>query len=78
MAANSYELWDLESGNLIGSYPDEATALAQVREGVSSDGTDLWREVGMLRIGERPEDAARVAVGDELLALARAEYVAAP
>ena len=77
MATNRYELWDLEAGNLIGSYHDEAAALAQVREGVDADGAELWREVGMLRIGEQPEDATRVAIGDELLALARVEYVAA-
>ena len=26
-----YELWDLETGNCLGAYPDETTALAEVR-----------------------------------------------
>ena len=35
-----YELWDIESGNCLGAYADEAAALAAVREGISRDSVE--------------------------------------
>ena len=33
-----YELWDMQSRNIIGSYPTEAEALAVVREAIERHG----------------------------------------
>ena len=37
VTATSYQLWDLTTGNCAGAYADEATALAEVRQGVRED-----------------------------------------
>lgn len=70
MAAAEYELWDLEAGNCIGAYPDEQTALAEVRAGVREDGREVWSQIGLLWAGEHPEDVRRIAEGEALLARA--------
>jgi hypothetical protein len=72
MATIEYELWDLEAGNRIGSYPDEAAALAQVRAGINDDGADLWRAIGLRAIGERADESRPLAQGDDLIARALA------
>lgn len=35
----AYELWDTESGNLLGAYTTEATALAVVRQAINEHGS---------------------------------------
>lgn len=52
----AYELWDVETGNLIADYPDEDAALRAVREGVSDEGLAPWATVALARVepgGER-------------------------
>ena len=72
MGTRYYELWDMEAGNLMGAYPSEALALAEVRAGLAEDGEALWHEVGLRVAGEGPGESRRIALGDELIALARA------
>jgi hypothetical protein len=74
-----YELWDLETGNCLGAYQDEAMALTEVREGVRKDGRAAWMSVGLLRRGDDTSETAAIAEGDDLIALAReAREPAAP
>jgi hypothetical protein len=77
MATTYYELWDLAAGNLLGAYPSEETALAEVRAGVQEDGAEAWREVG-LRLTRAATtshgrgESERIAEGNELIARALA------
>jgi hypothetical protein len=66
-----YELWDVDGGNMLGVYPDEATALAEIRAGVREDGAEAWATVGLLRVDEQPGNAQRIAEGEALIALAQ-------
>lgn len=50
------ELWDLETWNCLGTYRDEAEALAEVRRGAFADGRAAWLTVGLF-------DPARRGVG---------------
>lgn len=68
-----FELWDADTANLIGVYPDEASARAIIREGVERGGPTPWRGVGLLRIGDSEEDDALIAESDELIARARGD-----
>ena len=67
-----YELWDLETGNCLGAYPDETTALAEVRAGVRDDGVAAWASVGLLHRGDGTAETAAIAEGSELIARAQA------
>ncbi len=65
-----YELWDSETGNMIGNYATEDEALDRVRRDLESSGPEL---VGALAL-DGPDAAGRkcqIAEGDALLALAR-------
>ena len=73
-----YELWDSETANRLGVYPDEAAALAEVRESLDEDPPDLWQSVGLLRIADVAADDALIAEGDELIALARGRQGSTP
>ena len=72
MAANYYELWDLEAGNMMGANASEAVALAAVRAGVDEDNVGLWHAVGLRASGDDTDDSRRIAIGDDLSALVRA------
>ena len=37
---NSYDIYDLETGNLVASLPNEALALAMVRRAIAEDGPE--------------------------------------
>jgi len=54
-----YELWDVETGNLIADYADEYAALANVRAGLDDDGLAAWETVELARI---EPDGTRVPV----------------
>jgi len=66
-----YELWDLPSRNLVGTYPTKRQALNDLRAMTSTHGVDY---VGDLMLGE--EDAQGrshlIAQGADLIALALA------
>lgn len=72
MNALPYELWDTESGNCLGAYPDEAAALADVREGIQRDGRETWSEVSLLHASTSESEAALLAEGAALLSRAEA------
>lgn len=67
MSAAPYELWDTETGNCLGAYADEATALADVREGMLRDGREAWAEVGLFVTGTGEKKAELLAEGMTLL-----------
>lgn len=61
-----FQLWDLESANLIADHNTEDAALACVREVIRSDGrayVDNW-DLARAPVGE---DATSIAAGAELL-----------
>lgn len=66
-AAVGYELWDAETGNLIGWYPDESAALASVREDVRRLGSASHATVALLRRDEGAAVVTRVAHGEALI-----------
>jgi hypothetical protein len=65
----AYELWDVETGNLIGYYPDEAAAFLAIREGVNDDGLEHWGPVTLLRV---EPDGQHVAIAQGAALVARA------
>lgn len=71
VATTVYELWDIESGNLIGDYAGELAALGEVRAGVREDGTALWESVALARV-ESGGTRTPIAQGAELIARATA------
>jgi hypothetical protein len=64
-----YEIWDVETGNLIADHTDEATALLSVREGVNDDGIAAWATVALMRV-EAGGNRVPIAQGADLLARA--------
>jgi hypothetical protein len=71
-----YELWDLVSGNLIGTYPTQAEALACVRQFLTDEGREYVRDIAL--DGPDAEGKRRqIAEGDELADLALTEAPAA-
>lgn len=64
-----YELLDIETGNLIGTYASEADALAVVRHAARINGPAY---VGALALGYEDDDGegAQVAAGTDLLSRA--------
>lgn len=70
-----YELWDTESGNLVGDYTGELDALVEVHEGVREDGAELWESVALARV---EPDGVRtpIAEGTGLIARAAATFTA--
>ncbi len=43
----SYQLWDTEDNNLIGTYSTERAALHVVREGIKTHGAEAFRTVAL-------------------------------
>ncbi len=66
----TYELWDFGSGNRLGEYPDQASALAFVRDDLRLGKANLWRESALLALDE-DDNEETIAEGDALIALAR-------
>lgn len=71
----TYELWDMDSGNLIGGYDRKQDALDVVRENARQHGKDVVRGVALLSIGSRGKGQV-VAEGDDLLLLAQPDRAA--
>jgi hypothetical protein len=69
-AAGVYELWDAETGNLIGDYTEEIAAHQDVREGMQEDGPDLWATVALVRVAP---DGMRVPIAQGADLLTRVE-----
>ena len=71
MNAVPYELWDVETGNCLGVYPDEGSALAEVRAGLRANGAAAWASVGPLRRGAGAEETTAIAEGNALITRAQ-------
>jgi hypothetical protein len=70
--AISYELMDLDSGNLVGSYLTLNEAFAVIRDAYGLYGWTRVRDLGLVKVGEH-ETQELVAVGAELAHLALGE-----
>jgi len=68
----TFQLWETESANLVGSYPSEDAALATVRQAIETHGREVVATLLLLREDAR-ERLTKVAEGSALadLALAR-------
>jgi len=66
-----YELWDYETGNCIGAYDDEATALAAVRDALRRSGERAAATLVLLAAPDEGE-GERIAAGAALIDRARA------
>ena len=71
-AATIYELWDVETANLISDYENEAATLQAIREGVAEDGADAWATVVLMRV-EPGGMREPIAQGGDLIRRARGE-----
>ncbi len=59
-----YELWDLRSGNLVGAYSSEASALAVVREAIQRYGRAYVEWLALAR--DEDDETTPLAEGLEL------------
>lgn len=66
-----YELWDSTTGNLLGVYEDEDSALAMIHASLTKDGSDLWHDVGLLKVGDTEDEDELIAEGEALIDRAR-------
>jgi hypothetical protein len=66
----TYELWNVESGNLLGTFPDEAAALAAVVDAVSLNGVPYGELLALGRESARGNSKI-VASGKDLVERAR-------
>jgi len=66
-----YELWDMESGNLVEDFADESQALAAVREYTALDTPGYPGALALARRDDAGE-STWVAIGSELAARAQA------
>lgn len=73
-----YELWDVEGGSRLGSYPDQGSALAEVRKSIAKNKAHLWGNVGLLALGADSDQDRVIAEGAELIALAQATPTPTP
>jgi hypothetical protein len=64
-----YDLWDIESGNMIALYATQAEALEDVRDLLVQNSTAYARSLSLGGLGEAGRRWV-IAAGDELLALA--------
>lgn len=66
-----YELWDMQSGNLLEAFDGEADALAAVARTASRYGPTAVEAFALARVDDGSDEVERIAVGAELLARAR-------
>jgi hypothetical protein len=66
----TYELWDMRSGNLVGSWPAETEALAVVREALDRHGAEVVASLSLLAESTQG-DTTVVAEGAALVERAR-------
>lgn len=69
-----YELWDIESGNLVGAYETEAEALATVREVIDLPEGSYTEALALVRDDDQA-DVETLAAGAALVARAKAMSV---
>lgn len=67
-----YEIWDHETGNCIGAYPDQGAALADVRATVRTHGHPAVASLVLLTAPD-DGDGERIAEGRTLVQLAEAD-----
>jgi hypothetical protein len=72
----TYELWDVETGNMIDCYDRESDALALVRSGIVQFGEDYAATLALL-FEDPAGNLTQMAAGTELAERARAAAVAA-
>jgi hypothetical protein len=65
----TFQLWETESANLVGSYPTEEAALAVVRSAIEKHGLEALDTIVLLREGARGR-LTTVAEGPALVELA--------
>jgi hypothetical protein len=65
-----YEVWDIESANLLAVYPTEEAALAFVRQVIAADGPAMVATWELARARE-DQDTMSIAMGDQLADRAR-------
>lgn len=70
MMAVWYELWTLDTGNMVADYESEAAALAEVRSYVEAHGREAVSDWALARNGDSESDFQRIADGDTLADLA--------
>lgn len=61
-----YELWALDTGNMIADYDTEAAALAEVQAYVAAYGREAVADWALARNGDSESDFQRIADGDVL------------
>jgi hypothetical protein len=66
----TYELWEMSSGNLVGSWPAEAEALTVVRDALARHGAELVASLALLS-EDAQGDTTVVAEGAALVERAR-------
>lgn len=72
-----YEVWDYDTGNCIGAYPDQGTALADVRATIQAHGPAASASLVLLTAPD-DGDGERIAAGGELVQLAHADAPSLP
>lgn len=72
----AYELWDLVSGNLVGSFPDRRDALAVVKKTLERHGREKVVGTALVEIHATGESNV-VAEDDDLIRLANEALVSA-
>lgn len=65
-----YELWDRDSGNLIGDWDERTPAVALLRAEVGKGGLSALERFALIRVADGQSDV--VAQGRELIALVEA------
>jgi hypothetical protein len=65
-----YELWTLDTGNMVADYDTEADALAEVQAYVAAHGREAVSEWTFTRNGDSETDFQRIAEGSALATLA--------
>jgi hypothetical protein len=61
-----YDLFDLDDGNIVGSYPSEAEALAVVRAALRDHGRAAASTLSLIRVDDDGSESL-VADGDDLI-----------
>ena len=64
----TFEIWHLDSGNLLGEFERQQEALASVRENVRAEGPSVVKGIALVEIDGHGESRV-LAQGDELIRL---------
>lgn len=66
MARTWYELWTLDTGNMVANYDTEAAALAGIRRYVEAHGREAIWDWALARNGDNESDFQLIAEGNAL------------